>query len=342
MQFTAEQIAFLIEGKVEGDPKVTVNNFSKIEEGKPGTLSFLANPKYTTYIYNTKASIIIVNESFIPEKPITTTLIKVKDAYLAFAKLLNIYEKIKPKLAGIDKRTFIGKKAVVGKNFYAGPFAVIGNNVIIGNNVQVHAQVFIGDNVTIGDNSIFYPGVKIYDDCKIGQHVTIHSGSVIGADGFGFAPRSQQAFLKVPQIGNVIIEDFVEIGANTTIDRATIGSTIIREGVKIDNLVQIAHNVEIGENTVIAAQVGVSGSTKIGKNCMIAGQVGFAGHLDIADEIKIGAQSGVPGPLRKKGETYLGYPATEYSIQRRAMVVFTKLPDIWRRVEALEKILKNS
>jgi len=337
MQFTAEQIAQAINGKIEGNRKVTINNFSKIEEGKPETISFLANPKYTSYIYDTKASIVIVNEDFIPTKPVNTTLIRVKDSYVAFATLLNIYEKIKPAPVGIDKLSSIKKSAVLGDKIFVGAFAVIGNNVKIGYSVQIHSQVFIGDNVTIGDYSIIYPGVKIYNDCVIGKNVTIHAGSVIGADGFGFAPRTDQSFLKVPQIGNVIIEDYVEIGANTTIDRATMGSTIIRTGVKIDNLVQVAHNVEIGENTVIAAQAGISGSTKIGKNCMIGGQVGIVGHIDIADEVKIGAQSGVANPLRKKGESYFGSPATEFSIQRRAMVIYAKLPDIWKRVDAIEK-----
>jgi UDP-3-O-[3-hydroxymyristoyl] glucosamine N-acyltransferase len=337
MQFSAEQIAQALGGIVEGDTNVTVNNVSKIEEGKPGTLSFLANPKYTKYIYETNASIVIVNSDFIPEKPVKTTLIKVKDAYMAFATLLNMYEQAKPRPVGIDKQTSIHETAKLGENVFVGPFAVISRNAQIADHVQIHAQVFVGQNVTIGKGSIIYPGVKIYDNCKIGKEVTIHAGTVIGSDGFGFAPRNHQEFMKVPQIGNVVIEDFVEIGANVTIDRATMGSTIIREGVKLDNLIQVAHNVEVGSNTVIAAQTGISGSTKIGRDCMIGGQVGFAGHIEIADETKIGAQSGVANNIKTKGQTLLGSPATDYAIQRRAMILTSKLPEIWNRLNNIEK-----
>ncbi len=337
MQFSAEQIAQALGGTVEGDANVTVNNVSKLEEGQPGTLSFLANPKYTRYIYETNASIVIVNNDFIPEKPIRTTLIKVKDAYMAFATLLNMYEQAKPRPVGIDKQTSIHETAKLGQNVFVGPFAVISRNAQIADHVQIHAQVFVGQNVTIGKGSVIYPGVKIYDNCKIGNEVTIHAGTVIGSDGFGFAPRNHQEFLKVPQIGNVVIEDFVEIGANVTIDRATMGSTIIREGVKLDNLIQVAHNVEIGANTVIAAQTGISGSTKVGRDCMIGGQVGFAGHIEIADETKIGAQSGVANNIKTKGQTLLGSPATDYAIQRRAMILTSKLPEIWNRLNNIEK-----
>lgn len=341
MQFSVEQIAEVLEGTVEGDSKAMISNVSRIENGKPGTLSFLSNPKYTSYIYETKASAVIVNNDFVPEKPVSAALIRVADSYVAFATLLNAYEQAKPKPEGIDPQTSIHQTAQLGNNIFVGAFAVIGRNVKTGNNVQIHAQAFIGDNVTIGDNTIIYAGVKIYHDCIIGNQVTIHAGSVIGADGFGFAPRDKQHFLKVPQIGNVVIKDYVEIGANTTVDRATMGSTIIHEGVKLDNLVQVAHNAEIGENTVIAAQTGVSGSTKIGRDCMIAGQVGFAGHAEIADEVKIGAQSGIPGSIKTKGANILGYPGTEVSIQRRAMVLFTKIPDMWKRIDAIEKKLEK-
>ncbi|HQA75522.1 MAG TPA: UDP-3-O-(3-hydroxymyristoyl)glucosamine N-acyltransferase [Salinivirgaceae bacterium] len=337
MQFTAEQIAAALEGTVDGNAQVVVNSVSKIEEGKPGTLSFLANPKYIKYIYETDASIVIVNADFVPEKPVKTTLIRVKDAYTAFATLLNMYEQAKPRPVGIDKQTSIDESAKLGKNIYVGPFAVISKNAQIADDVQIHAQVFIGPNVTVGKGTILYPGVKIYENCKIGSNVIIHAGTVVGSDGFGFAPRSQQEFMKVPQIGSVIIEDFVEIGANVTIDRATMGNTIIREGVKLDNLIQVAHNVEIGENTVIAAQTGISGSTKIGSNCMIGGQVGFTGHIEIADETKIGAQSGIANNIKTKGQSVLGSPATDYAIQRRAMILTQKLPEIWHRLNNIER-----
>ncbi|HOG19022.1 MAG TPA: UDP-3-O-(3-hydroxymyristoyl)glucosamine N-acyltransferase [Salinivirgaceae bacterium] len=337
MQFTAEQIAEALEGKVDGNAQVAVNSVSKIEDGKPGTLSFLANPKYIKYIYETNASIVIVNADFVPEKPVKATLIRVKDAYTAFATLLNMYEQAKPRPVGIDKQTSIDESAKLGKNVYVGSFAVISKNTQIADDVQIHAQVFIGPNVTVGKGTILYPGVKIYENCKIGSNVIIHAGTVVGSDGFGFAPRSQQEFMKVPQIGSVIIEDFVEIGANVTIDRATMGNTIICEGVKLDNLIQVAHNVEIGENTVIAAQTGISGSTKIGKNCMVGGQVGFTGHIEIADETKIGAQSGIANNIKTKGQSVLGSPATDYAIQRRAMILAQKLPEIWHRLNNIER-----
>ncbi len=337
MQFTAEQIAAALEGTVDGNAQVAVNNVSKIEEGKPGTLSFLANPKYIKYIYETNASIVIVNADFVPEKPVKATLIRVKDAYTAFATLLNMYEQAKPRPVGIDKQTSIDDSAKLGKNIYVGPFAVISRNAQIADDVQIHAQVFIGPNVTVGKGTILYPGVKIYENCKIGSNVIIHSGTVVGSDGFGFAPRSQQEFMKVPQIGSVIIEDFAEIGANVTIDRATMGNTIIREGVKLDNLIQVAHNVEIGANTVIAAQTGISGSTKIGSNCMIGGQVGFTGHIEIADGTKIGAQSGIANSIKTQGQSVLGTPAADYAIQRRAMILTQKLPEIWNRLNNIER-----
>lgn len=342
MQFTAEQIAEALEGTVEGNGEVTVTNVSKIEEGKTGTLSFLANSKYTKYIYETNASIVIVNNDFKAERPFKTTLIRVKDAYMAFATLLNMYEQSKPRPIGIDSQVSIHESAKLGEKIYIGPFAVIGKNSTIGDNVQIHAQVYIGNNVTIGAGSILFPGVKVYENCIIGKEVVIHAGSVIGSDGFGFAPRNHQEFLKVPQIGNVIIENYVEIGANTTIDRATMGSTIVREGVKLDNLIQVAHNVEIGSNTVIAAQTGISGSTKIGKDCMIGGQVGFAGHLEIGNETKIGAQSGLAGNVKESGKTLLGTPATDYSIQRRAMILQSRLPEIWHRLNDLEQRVQEN
>jgi len=297
MEFSASQIAAVIEGTVEGDPEVRINRLSKIEEGEPGTLSFLANPKYTPYIYTTRASIVIVNQDFAPDQPVNSTMIRVEDAYTAFARLLELYNKIKNDKQGVSSLAFISKSAVIGKNVYIGEFAYIGDNVVVGDNTKIFPHVFLGDNAKVGSNSTIYAGVIIYSDNMIGNRCTIHGGVVIGADGFGFAQQQDKNYKKVAQIGNVIIEDDVEIGSNTTIDRATLGSTIIRQGVKLDNLIQVAHNVEIGENTVIAAQTGISGSTKIGRNCMIAGQVGFFGHLSIGDEVKIGAQSGISGNI---------------------------------------------
>jgi UDP-3-O-[3-hydroxymyristoyl] glucosamine N-acyltransferase len=341
MEFSASQIAAVIEGTVEGDPEVRISRLSKIEEGEPGTLSFLANPKYTSFIYTTRASVVIVNRDFSPDQPIASTLIRVDDAYTAFARLLELYNQIKNEKKGVSSLAFIAKSAVIGKDAYIGEFAYVGENVVVGDHTRIFPQVFLGDNVKVGSNTTIFAGVVIYSDNIIGNGCTIHGGVVIGADGFGFAPQQDKNYKKVAQIGNVIIEDNVEIGSNTTIDRATLGSTIIRKGVKLDNLIQVAHNVEIGENTVIAAQTGISGSTKIGRNCMIAGQVGFVGHLNIGDDVKIGAQSGVSGNL-KDGSIVMGSPAIDISNHRRALVHFKNLPEIVRRLDQLEKRLNQS
>ncbi len=337
MEFTAQQIASIINGTIEGDAGVKVNYVSKIEEGKPGTISFLANPKYTQYIYDTRASIVIVNKDFKPEKEVGATLIRVDDAYLAFAKLLDYYNKIKQDKKGISKQAHIPDSASIGEDCYIGEFAFIGDNVKIGNNTKIYPQVYIGDNVEIGDGTTIHPGVKIYSDNKIGSGCIIHAGVVIGSDGFGFAPQTESDYTKVAQIGNVIIEDRVEIGSNTTIDRATLGSTIIRKGVKLDNLIQVAHNVEIGEHTVISAQTGISGSTKIGKFCMIGGQVGIINHITIADEVKIAAQSGIGKSILKKGEIVQGSPAFEISKYRRAYIHFRNLENIKNKVDEIDK-----
>ncbi|HKK57992.1 MAG TPA: UDP-3-O-(3-hydroxymyristoyl)glucosamine N-acyltransferase [Salinivirga sp.] len=340
MEFTAAQIAEALQGKVEGDENVKVNNVAPIEQGKPGTLSFLSNPKYTEYIYGTEASIVIVNEDFKPEKPVKAALIKVPDAYQAFATLLSMYEQAKPVPEGIDSMSKIDDTAKVGEKVFVDTFAVIGKNAKIGDRVQIHAQAYVGNNVTIGAGTIIYPGVKIYHDCVIGKQVTIHAGAVIGADGFGFAPKKGENYQKIPQIGNVVLEDHVEIGANTCIDRATMGSTIIREGVKLDNLIQVAHNVEIGHHTVMASQVGISGSTKIGKDCMFGGQVGLAGHINIGDNVKAGAQAGISGNI-KDNQTVLGSPAISYIRERKAMAVYRNLPELWRKLNDLEQKLNN-
>jgi UDP-3-O-[3-hydroxymyristoyl] glucosamine N-acyltransferase len=338
MEFSASQIAAVIEGIVEGNPEVKISRLSKIEEGEKGSISFLANPKYTPYIYTTRASIVIVNKDFTPDQDITATLIRVSDAYTAFARLLELYNQIKNEKKGISSLAFISGSAKIGKNVYIGEFAYIGENVIIGDDAKIFPHVFLGDNVQIGAGTTLFAGCIIYSDNIIGKSCTIHGGVVIGADGFGFAPQEDKNYKKIAQIGNVVIEDNVEIGSNTTIDRATLGSTIIRQGAKLDNLIQVAHNVEIGENTVIAAQTGISGSTKIGRNCMIAGQVGIVGHLIIGDDVKIGAQSGVSNNL-KDGSIVLGSPALDISWQRRALVHFKNLPDIIKRLDELERKL---
>jgi UDP-3-O-[3-hydroxymyristoyl] glucosamine N-acyltransferase len=329
MEFTARQIAHILDGKVEGNPEVVVSSLAKIEEGLPGTMTFLANPLYTPYIYTTKASVIIVNEDFIPSQPIAGTLIRVENAYTSFAKLLEIFQNLQSGKKGISPYAFISKSAKIGEDVYIGEFVSVGDNAVIGNQVQLYPQTFIGDNVTIGDKTTIFAGVKIYHDCMVGSDCTLHAGIVIGADGFGFAPQADNQYKKVIQAGNVVIHDNVEIGANTTIDRATLGSTVIHRGVKIDNLVQLAHNVEIGENTVIAAQTGISGSTKIGKNCIIAGQVGIIGHLNIGDNVKIGAQSGIEHNI-KDGDVFLGTPALEAGKTRRLYVY-------WRNFDKLAK-----
>ena len=341
MEFSASQIAAVIEGIVEGNGEVKINRLSKIEEGEPGSLSFLANPKYTPYIYTTRASIVIVSKDFSPDQAIHTTLIRVEDAYTAFARLLELYNHIKNEKKGISSLSFVAKSAVIGKDAYIGEFAYVGENVVVGDNTKIFPHVFLGDNVKVGSNSTLFAGVIIYSENIIGSDCTIHGGVVIGADGFGFAPQQDKNYKKIAQIGNVIIEDNVEIGSNTTIDRATLGSTIIRRGVKLDNLIQVGHNVEIGENTVIASQTGISGSTKIGRNCMIAGQVGLVGHLSIGDDVKIGAQSGVSGNL-KDGSIFMGSPAIDITIHRRALVHFKNLPEIVKRLDQLERRLNQT
>ena len=328
----------MLKGFVEGDPEVTVDRLAKIEEADKGSLSFLANPKYLPFIYTTEASIVIVSEDFIPEQPVKSTLVKVKDAYKSFAKLLEVYDKIRKYKTGIDSLSFIAESTKIGTDLYAGPFVHVGENCVIGNNVKLYPNTFIGDNVTIDDDTTLYAGVRIYSDCVIGKSCTLHSGVIIGADGFGFSPSSGE-YDKVAQIGNVVIEDLVEIGAGTTIDRATLGSTFIRKGVKLDNLIQIAHNVDIGEHTVIAAQTGVAGSTKIGKNCMIGGQVGIVGHITIADDTKIAAQSGVGTTITETGQVIQGSPAFNIGDYRRTYVVFRKLPELERKIKELERAL---
>lgn len=339
MEFSAKAIADLINGKVIGNENVMVNNVSKIEDGLPGTLTFLANPKYHCYIYDTNASIVIVAEDFITEKEIKATLIKVSDPYKAFATLLEFYSKQTEKV-GIDNFSFIDNSAKVGNSVYVGAFSYIAQNAVVEDNVKIYPQVYIGENVKIGKNTILYPGVKIYYNCEIGENCIIHAGTVIGSDGFGFAPGNHD-YKKIPQVGNVVIKNNVEIGANTTIDRATMGSTVINEGVKLDNLIQVAHNVEIGENTVIAAQTGISGSTTLGKNLMIGGQAGFAGHITIADDVKVGAQSGINSSIRHKGEIVLGAPAFDVKKFQKSAAIFKNLPDLRMKIFELEKELLN-
>lgn len=337
MEFTAEMIAGFLGGEIVGDPAAKVSTIAKIEEGSEGALAFLSNPKYEQYIYDTKASIVIVNKTFKAQKEISATLIKVDDAYASFAKLLDLYMSNKPRKSGIAPQAFVSASATVGENAYIGEFAVIGEDVKIGKNAQIYPQVYVGDNVTIGDDVILYPGVKIYEGCVIGNQVIIHGGAIIGADGFGFAPQENGEYKKIPQIGNVVIEDWVEIGANACVDRATMGSTIIKRGVKLDDLVMIAHNVQIGENTVFASQVGIAGSTKVGKNCMFGGQVGVAGHITIADKVLIASQSGIAHSVKKEGETLMGSPAYHSSSYQRAAIAFKSLPDMRVALSRLEK-----
>lgn len=339
MKFTAAQIAGILEGEVMGNPEAEVFKLSKIEEGTEGSLTFLANPKYTNYIYSTQATVTIVNNTFEPEQEITTTLIKVEDAYKSFSKLLEYYNQVKLMKSGIEQPSVISEGVTYGSDLYLGSFCYVGKNVTIGNNVKIYPNSFIGDNVTIGDDCVFFAGVRIYSETVIGNRCTIHSGTIIGSDGFGFAPQEDGTYSKVPQIGNVIIEDDVEIGACTTVDRATLGSTIIRKGVKLDNHIQVAHNVEIGENTVIAAQTGIAGTTKIGKNCLIGGQVGFAGHLVIGDGVKIQAQSGI-GKNLEAGEVVQGSPAFNYGDFAKSFVHFRNLPKIVTDIEELKNKIK--
>lgn len=342
MQFTAAQIAMMINGKVEGNADTAVASFGKIEEAQNGQLAFLANPKYEEYLYSTKASIIIVNETQELKQPIDATLIKVPDAYTAFATLLDKYQQImRQQLTGIQQPVYIAATAKVGENVFIGAFAYLGEHVIVADGAKIYPNVYLGDHVQVGSNTIIHPGVKIYHDCIIGANVSIHAGTVIGSDGFGFAPQADGTLKKVPQIGNVIIEDGVEIGANATIDRATIGSTLIKSGAKLDNLLQIAHNVEVGNNSVIAAQAGISGSTKIGNYVMIGGQVGIVGHIKIADGTKINAQSGVSKSIKNPNSAVTGSPAFDYTAALRSQVASRNLPALEKRVLELEKLIKE-
>lgn len=335
MEFTARQIAQVINGEIIGNENVTVNSFSKIEEGKPGSISFLANPKYTHYIYNTEASIVLIDKNAILEKPVETTLIKVDNAYECIAKLLQMYEATKPKKTGIDPLAFVSTNAKIGKNCYIGAFAYVGDNVSIGDNTQIYPHTTICENTTIGKKCTFYPNVTVYHGSVIGDGVILHAGSVIGSDGFGFAP-SVKGYDKIPQIGVVTIENDVEIGANTCIDRSTMGSTYIRKGVKLDNLVQIAHNTDIGEHTVMSAQVGVAGSTKVGQWCMFGGQVGLAGHIVIGNKVFLGAQSGVPGNI-KDGQQLIGTPPMKQRPYFKSQAVFRRLPELYKQINDLQK-----
>ncbi|MBR4238917.1 MAG: UDP-3-O-(3-hydroxymyristoyl)glucosamine N-acyltransferase [Prevotella sp.] len=322
MEFTAKQIAQFIEGRIEGDENATVNTFAKIEEGTPGAISFLSNPKYTHYIYDTKSSVVLIDEKVELEHPVSTTLIRVKNAYECVAKLLQLYDSMRPKKTGVDPLAFVSPTATIGKDCYIAPFA------------------YIGDGVVIGDNCRIYPHVTIYEGCKLGNRVTIHAGSVIGADGFGFAPTTD-GYDKIPQIGNVVIEDDVEIGANTCVDRSTMGSTIIRKGVKLDNLIQVAHNVEIGQNTVIAAQTGIAGSTKVGQWCMFGGQVGMAGHIHIADQTHVGAQAGITNSVKQPGQTIIGSPAWDAKGFMKSAAIFRRLPDMYQKINELQKEIEE-
>ena len=337
MEFTAKQIADLIQGKVEGNEQAIVHTFAKIEEGVPGAISFLSNPKYTHYIYETKSSVVLVNEDAVFEKPVSTTLIRVKNAYECVAKLLQFYESAKPRKTGIDPLASISPKATIGEDVYIGAFAVIGDGAVIGNGSQIYPHVVIGDGVTIGANCVLYANVTIYQGCKLGNNVTIHAGAVIGADGFGFAPNAE-GYDKIPQIGIVVIEDDVEIGANTCVDRSTMGQTIIHKGVKLDNLIQVAHNCEIGENTVMSAQVGMAGSTKIGKWCMVAGQAGFAGHIHIGDQTLVGAQAGLMKDT-KPGDKVMGSPAINHLTYMKSRALDPKLPEMYRQIAVLQREL---
>ena len=342
MNFTAAQISILLDGKIEGNADVVVSSFGKIEEAGDGQLTFLANPRYEDYLYTTKASIAIINDSYELREAVKPTLIRVADAYTAFAQLLGKYqEMVTQQMKGIQQPSFIAATATLGEDVFIGAFNYIGDKVKIGKNTKIFPNCFIGDNVQIGENCIIHPGVKIYHDCILHDHIIIHAGTVIGSDGFGFAPQADGSFKKVPQIGNVVIENDVEIGANTTIDRATMGSTCIKAGAKLDNLIQIAHNVEVGESTVIAAQAGVSGSTKIGKNVMIGGQAGLVGHIQIADGSRINAQSGVSKSMKEPYGTVTGSPAADYTSVLRSQAVFRNLPDMEKRIYELEKIVKQ-
>lgn len=339
MEFTAEQIAQLIGGVIEGDAQAKINSFSKIEGGKPGAISFLSNPKYINYIYETQSSVVLVDESLKLDKPVKPTLIRVKNAYDAVAKLMQMYVAMKPKKKGIDSLAYIAPTAKIGKDCYIGPFVAIGPNVVIGDGCVLHPHVTVGENATVGENTEIYSNAVIYHDCKVGNNCIIHAGAVIGADGFGFAP-TENGYEKIPQLGIVQVEDNVEIGANTCIDRSTMGCTYVRKGVKLDNLVQIAHNTDIGANTVMSSQVGVAGSTKVGEWCMFGGQVGIAGHITIGNQVRLGAQSGVPGSL-KDGENLIGTPPLPLTNYFRSHAVTKRLPEIYRQINEMQKTIDD-
>jgi UDP-3-O-[3-hydroxymyristoyl] glucosamine N-acyltransferase len=341
MEFTAATIAGFLKGEIEGNPDIKVNTVAKIEEGHEGALSFLANPKYEHYIYSTGSSIVLVNKNFMPSEKIKATLIRVENAYEAFASLLSLVDQSRPRKKGIHTTAIIENTAKIGSDIYIGPYVYIGENCNIGDGCSVYPHVFIGDNTKLGKNCTIYPGVKIYHDCLVGEGCIIHAGTVIGSDGFGFAPQSESEYMKIPQLGNVIIEDHVEIGANVTIDRATMGSTIIRKGVKLDNLIQIGHNVEVGENTVMAALTGIAGSAKVGKNCMFGGQVGIAGHIKIANGTKVGAQAGILGEVKEENTIILGSPAIDYKQFLKSSVIFKKLPEMKIKIDTLEKEIES-
>ncbi|MBR6273011.1 MAG: UDP-3-O-(3-hydroxymyristoyl)glucosamine N-acyltransferase [Bacteroidales bacterium] len=340
MKFTASQIAALLGGTVDGDPNTELWNVAKIEEGAPGMLSFLANPKYTPYIYETQSSAVIVNDSFVPEKPVAATLIRVQDAYASFGKLLSFYDQMTQQKEGISSLAFVSASAQCGDNLYLGEFAFIGEHARIGNDVKIYPQVYVGDGCVVGDGTTLYPGVKLYRNTVVGKRCILHAGAVIGADGFGFAPQEDGHYEKIPQVGNVLIDDDVEIGANTTIDRSTMGSTRIHKGVKLDNLVHLAHNVEVGENSALAAQVGVSGSTHLGKNCVVGGQSGFVGHLHIADGSKFGGQCGVMGDIKVENQEFMGTPIQPLRQYLVANARFRHIDEMARKLDALEKELK--
>jgi len=340
MEFTVQQIAQFVGGTIEGNPDAVVSTFAKIEEGQPGAISFLSNPKYTHFIYDTQSTAVLIDETVELEHPVKTTLIRVSNAYECIARLLQMYEAAKPRKQGISPKADIAESATMGDNLYIGAFAVIGDGATIGNNVQIYPNAVIGDNAVVGDDAIIYPNVTIYHHCVVGKRVIIHAGAVIGADGFGFAP-AENGYDKIPQIGNVVIEDDVEIGANTCIDRSTMGSTIIHKGVKLDNLIQVAHNVEIGENTVMAAQGGIAGSTKVGQWCMFGGQVGMAGHITIADKTHVGAQAGITNSIRKSGETIIGSPAWDAKGFMKSAALFRRLPDMYQQLNEIKKQLEQ-
>ncbi len=340
MEFTAKQIAQFIQGKVEGDENASVHSFAKIEEGKPGAISFLSNPKYTHYLYDTESSIVLINDDVVLEQPVKATLIRVKNAYECVARLLQMYAAAQPKKSGIDSLAFISPNAKIGENCYIGAFTYIGDGVEIGDGSQIYPHVYVGDGVTIGHDALLYANVTIYHGCRLGNHVTIHSGSVIGADGFGFAP-TENGYDKIPQIGIVTIEDNVEIGANTCVDRSTMGSTTIHQGVKLDNLIQVAHNVEIGQNTVMASQCGIAGSTKVGEWCMFGGQVGMAGHISIASHTNVGAQAGIVGSVKKEGETIIGSPAWDAKQFMKSATIFRRLPEMYQQINDLKKEVES-